>query len=121
MFALFKVPQSNRGIFGSRRYNIPDRVHGHLGDIGPVPRHRVLLGLPRQPVAHLVRASAAASKGFRQRIAPFASRAVFHLLDVFFQVPNLLFEARERGPLLFELVLFGGLAGDRKLLSRFPL
>jgi len=79
VFALLEVPQSNRGIFGSRRYETVDRVHGHLGHFGAVPRQRVLLGLPRQSVARLVRPSAATSKGIRQRIAPVASPVFFYL------------------------------------------
>lgn len=46
VFALFKVPQSNRVIFGSGRYKTIHGVHGHLGHVAPVPRHRVLLWLP---------------------------------------------------------------------------
>ena len=100
VFALFKVPQSNRGIFGSGRYKTIHGVHGHLGDVAPVARHRVLLWLPGQPVAHLVGAWAAA-KGIGQSFAPFASGAVFHLLDSFFEVPNLPLQLHQRGPFLF--------------------
>jgi hypothetical protein len=104
MFSLLKVPQSNRGIFGSGRYKTIHGVHGHLGDVAPVARHRVLLWLPGQPVAHLVGAWAAA-KGIGQSFAPFASGAVFHLLDSFFEVPNLPLQLHQRRPFLFKRIL----------------
>jgi|688.fasta_scaffold435135_1 hypothetical protein len=66
----------------------------------------VLLRLSWESVAHFEGSAASTTETLRKLLTPLASGAVFHLLNLLFQVPYLLFQASQRSPLLLQNVDF---------------
>ena len=101
VFALFEVPESDGCVFGGGGNNIIERMQNNFSDFSSMALQGILLWLSGESVTHFEGTAAAATKAFRKLLTSLTSSAVFNLLDLLLEVPNLLFQPSERGPLLF--------------------
>ena len=101
VFALFEVPESDGCVFGGGGSNIIERMQNNFSDFSSMALQGILLWLSGESVTHFEGTATPATKAFRKLLTSLTSSAVFNLLNLLLEVPNLLFQPSERGPLLF--------------------